>query len=221
MLKYRNESYPENNGLVSCGILYRRHTKQIQQFNDYWWGEIKSNDYKVILCKPNSDDPCRNSRYYKINPHKVLKDYKYSIWIDANIKVTHPDFNQLLAKYLFEKDIALHINPARNCIYQAALNCKRLKKDDEKIIDKQMLKYRNESYPENNGLVSCGILYRRHTKQIQQFNDYWWDEIKSNSRRDQLSFNYVAWKTEIGFYLIPGQVTLGNVDGFTYFSHKR
>ncbi|MFZ4547051.1 MAG: glycosyltransferase domain-containing protein, partial [Bacteroidales bacterium] len=137
------------------------------------------------------------------------------------IKVTHPDLNLLLAKYLFEKDIALHINPARNCIYQAALNCIRLKKDDEKIIDDQMIKYRKEFYPENNGLVSCGILYRRHTKKVEEFNNYWWHEIKFNSRRDQLSFNYVAWKTGIEFYLISGHVTLGNVDGFTYHFHKK
>lgn len=182
---------------------------------------LKSNDYKVILCPPISDDPCRNAKYYKINSHRVLNEYIYSIWIDANIRVTHPDLNLLLAKYLFEKDIALHINPKRICIYQAALNCIRHKKDDEKTINNQMIKYRIEACPENYGLVSCGILYRKHTKKIGEFNDYWWDEIKSNSRRDQLSFNYIAWKTGIGFHLIPGHVTLGNVDGFTYYSHKR
>jgi hypothetical protein len=182
---------------------------------------LKSNDYQVILCTPKYDDPCRNSRYYKINPHKVLKDYKYSIWIDASIKVSNPNLTILLEKYLSENDIALHINPARNCIYQAASNCIRLKKDDEKIIGDQMKKYRLESYPENYGLVSCGILFRRHTNKMEEFNDYWWDEIKLNSRRDQLSFNYVAWKTGIGFHLIPGHVKLGNVDGFTLYSHKK
>ena len=27
----------------------------------------------------------------------------------------------------------------------------------------------------------------------------WWDEIKYGSKRDQLSFNYAAWKTETEF----------------------
>jgi hypothetical protein len=32
----------------------------------------------------------------------------------------------------------------------------------------------------------------------------WWTEIKYGSRRDQLSFNYVAWKNNLKFNYIEG-----------------
>ena len=32
----------------------------------------------------------------------------------------------------------------------------------------------------------------------------WWTEIKYNSKRDQLSFNYVAWKHKVKFNYIEG-----------------
>lgn len=32
----------------------------------------------------------------------------------------------------------------------------------------------------------------------------WWEEIKYNSKRDQLSFNYVAWKNSFNFNYLEG-----------------
>ena len=32
----------------------------------------------------------------------------------------------------------------------------------------------------------------------------WWLEIKHNSRRDQLSFNYIAWKNNFNFKYLDG-----------------
>ena len=34
----------------------------------------------------------------------------------------------------------------------------------------------------------------------------WWEEIKYNSKRDQLSFNYVAWKNGLKYNSIPGDI---------------
>ena len=32
----------------------------------------------------------------------------------------------------------------------------------------------------------------------------WWTEIKYGSKRDQLSFNYVAWKNSLNFNYMDG-----------------
>ena len=44
----------------------------------------------------------------------------------------------------------------------------------------------------------------------------WWNEIKYYSKRDQLSFNYVAWNQNFNFNYIPGQ-TRNN----TFFSYRK
>jgi hypothetical protein len=32
----------------------------------------------------------------------------------------------------------------------------------------------------------------------------WWTEIKYNSKRDQLSFNYIVWKNKFNFVYLQG-----------------
>ena len=49
------------------------------------------------------------------------------------------------------------------------------------------------------------VVFRRHNENdcINAMED-WWSEIKYNSKRDQLSFNYIAWKNKLNFNYIPG-----------------
>ena len=51
------------------------------------------------------------------------------------------------------------------------------------------------------------VLFRRHNEKdcIKTMED-WWTEIKHNSKRDQLSFNYVAWKNNFKYNYLDGDV---------------
>ena len=40
-------------------------------------------------------DNTRNSRYHKINPHKLFPEYEQSIWCDSNVNI--------LSSYIFEQ----------------------------------------------------------------------------------------------------------------------
>lgn len=182
---------------------------------------LKHPVFKTTIIKPVDHDPCRNARFVKINPHIVLPGYQYWIWIDANIAVEGIDFNQLLERYLDKHDIALHKHPFRRCIYEETSACREKGFDLPGKIDAQVKKYQDEEYPVNNGLCSTSILYRRNTGRMIAFNDLWWKEISAHSRRDQLSFNYVAWKQGFDFFEIPGHVRLGNVEGFRICTHKK
>jgi hypothetical protein len=57
-----------------------------------------------------------------------------------------------------------------------------------------MLKYEREGFPKNQGLFSTGFIVRRNNKNVANFNEIWWDEVKNYSARDQLSQVYSAWK---------------------------
>ncbi len=139
-------------------------------------------------------DPVRKARYIKTHPQLFLKDYRHSIWMDANLQICKsvPDFVEL---FLEDAQILTFVHPERNCIYREAEECIAMKKDDESLINRQIERYRKEGYPENNGLVMTNVLYRRHSDAVKAFDDLWWNEIENESRRDQLSFNYVAWKS--------------------------
>ena len=169
---------------------------------------------------PIYEDNMRNAKRYKILPHRFLKEYEISIYIDGNYIIKR-DVNELVDRYLNDVNAVFHNHnsqPAydkRNCIYDEARTIlmfgeKNMKitpergmknyKDNPEIIVNQMKRYTIDNYPEQNGLITGGVILRRHNEKdcIGVMED-WWKEIRYGSKRDQLSFNYVAWKNKFKF----------------------
>ena len=58
-----------------------------------------------------------------------------------------------------------------------------------------MKRYEEEGFPKNYGLLQSNILLRKHNEEdCIRLMEAWFNELKDNSHRDQLSFNYVLWK---------------------------
>ena len=78
-------------------------------------------------------------------------------------------------------------------------------KDNPHLIESQMQRYLDEGYPKDNGLVVQMEVLRRHNEQdvVDSMEDQW-VELKYNSKREQLSFNYIAWKNKLKFSYIQG-----------------
>ena len=152
------------------------------------------------------DARIRRARYFKTQPHKVLPTHDVSIWIDANLELTTSPL--LLLDALGISDIATFAYPStygeRDCIYQEAAACVERGKDDPMVIERHIARYRTEGYPCHSGLVETSIVVRRNNASSQVFNDCWWAEIVGGSRRDQLSFNYVAWVLNQPYSLLAG-----------------
>jgi hypothetical protein len=185
---------------------------------------LKSNIWRVIKKEPTDEDPVRSAKVYKILPHKYLEIYDYSIWADGNLRV-RGNLNKLIDNYLKDYPLAVfdhaQLPDKRNCIYKEAetlykMHEKGKGKANVEIIKKQMSKYREDEYPEGNGLLSGMILIRKHNddKVIRLMMD-WWSEISKFSRRDQLSFNYVAWKNDFKINYI-----LGDSRNNEFFKHQ-
>ncbi len=165
--------------------------------------KIKCHPWEINIVQTEFSDHRRENRKYKILSHKYLDDFQYSIYLDGRF-IIMKDLSKYIEKWLGDNDIALLEHPKKRAgIYKEAEACIRGKKDNIDLIKKQMNKYRNEGYPENNGLTVNGFLIRRHTKQIEKFNEMWWNEVKNFSVRDQLSFCYVMHKLHIKYSLIP------------------
>ena len=60
-----------------------------------------------------------------------------------------------------------------------------------------MKKYKQEGFPKNYGLPQTCIVFRYHNDEsCKRLMKTWWEEIKNESHRDQLSFNYALWKNK-------------------------
>tara|TARA_E500000331_G_C17248677_1_gene710165 strand:+ start:730 stop:1428 length:699 start_codon:yes stop_codon:yes gene_type:complete len=193
---------------------------QTQNIPQAWDLKCFSENNSLSLYSDNT----RNAKRFKVLPHRYLEDYEYSIFIDGNMTIVG-NIDELIEKYLNDSNVAFfsHSNnllDSRNCPYDEAnfileagvrnynLNPSRgvlTYKDNPNIIEKQMQKYESKGFPKNNGLITGMVILRRHNEVdcIQAMED-WWTEIKYNSKRDQLSFNYVAWKNNLKFNYIDG-----------------
>ena len=156
-------------------------------------------------CRPpvwNNNNPRLRARRHKVLSHILYPEAEYSLWLDGCFTpLVSPQ--GLIDEFLADHDICLFKHMQRNCVYQELEACVRLKKDRPEIMRRQVDDYRREGYPHNNGLVETGALLRRHTKAVKDFNEAWWQELRHKSLRDQLSFNYVAWKLGIEYNVFP------------------
>ena len=158
---------------------------------------IKSKSYEVVHME--AKHPRFIARLVKIYPFDLMKDDLF-VWHDANLYQV-AQIDQVIQS--MKTDMLLMQHPDRNCVYREAEICYRKNKDDGEVINNQISRYKDEGYPEENGMVSTGIFIRKNTQQVRYFCRKWVDEITFGSTRDQLSFNYVRWKNPIDIDLVP------------------
>ncbi len=154
--------------------------------------------------------PALLNRKVKILPHLYFPDYEYSIYIDGNIEIIG-DMEELVNKYIKDNLMACSQHQKRNCIYEEAEKCIELGKGDAHRIRRQMLNYRKVGYPKNFGLTDNSILLRRHNEPaVVKVMEDWWSELQNGSMRDQLSFNFVAWKHNFKYIFMKDSVRKTN-----------
>lgn len=174
------------------------HLKEQRKFDDtefvaFLENPVESDTWSSRQIHREFSDPCRNAKIHKILSHVYFPDKEYSLWIDGSVSMLFPfPVSRLIQIYLSDSDIALFKHCGRKCIYEEVSTCIKMKLDDPVVMKRQVERYRSEGYPANAGLGECTVLLRRHTEQIKKLNEMWWSEICKGSRRDQLSFNYVA-----------------------------
>lgn len=157
--------------------------------------EIKSKVWDIRIVERELT-PRREARKYKILSHEYI-EAKESLWIDGCILI-YTDPIRYLSRF---KDDMLLTKHWRNCVYDEAKVVVRNNKETKEIAEAQMDKYRDELYPKDNGLVDTTCVFRRMNPQIEMLEEDWWDELNQCSKRDQLSFNYVAWRNQMKFGL--------------------
>jgi hypothetical protein len=170
-----------------------------------------SRGWRVAALPPSDSDPHRAARFPKINAHLALPNSDYSLWVDASIGIVSPfPLTRLVDLFLQDCDICLFRHYARSSIFEEAEACQAYGLDQTDVIDAQMVRYRAEGLPDDAGLIEAPVILRRHTDAIRRLNEAWWNEIVRGSRRDQLSFNYVAWKLGLSYATFPLSLATGN-----------
>lgn len=160
---------------------------------------VKSTIWEIVhVAKSEDSDPILLNRFYKMNPHIIFPDFRFSIYIDSNI-VVKSNLDLLVNKLISEKiKIAAPRHLVNDCIYQEIISCFALKKINECEKEQWSVFLRNNKYPEHFGLCENNIIFRNHhDSDISKAMDDWWKLFNSGPKRDQLSLMYVLWSRKI------------------------
>jgi hypothetical protein len=138
----------------------------------------------------------KKQRFIKLHPHLFFEKYDLSIYIDTSYIILG-DINAFLIRFLKPSfNIYVMEHPVRNCIYSEVKAVIKYHKENKNISLSVGELYKKFNYPQKNGLSDNSLIIRRHNKKdCIYLMEKWWEQIKNYSKRDQLSFNYIVWKT--------------------------
>jgi hypothetical protein len=152
-----------------------------------------------------SNEPHLRSRWYKMHPHVLFPDADFTLWIDGNIEIIGK------ITEIIDFDILVFKHSRRNCVYEeAAIVINQFPGITKKVYE-QVFKYTQEGYPANNGLYECPVILRKNSEKVNEFNEAWWNEINTYSKRDQISFAYLVKKMGLKVGTFEGSIENNSV----------
>lgn len=170
-----------------------------EQVDYYFISDQKPEDIQVyhwidahtVIPKEISNPVLRN-RYIKMHPHEIFRDYKYTIYIDANIEIKQ-DITKYLTKSGTGISVFSHYN--RDCLFYEMLQIVNYKRAVWEDVYPQMDRYLSEGMPLHYGLGEMPVIALDHHKEPADIIMHeWWTEFLKGAFRDQFSFMYVLWK---------------------------
>ncbi|MBU5477599.1 DUF616 domain-containing protein [Eubacterium sp. MSJ-13] len=181
--------------------------------------DIKSDIWEIKKIKIENNDYNRTAKKYKLFPNKLFPEYKWSIWIDGQLQITG-DLRKLVNRYHTKSNMICFLHQVRKSIKDEARICSLLNYDNPDIIEEELESIMSTGFLDDNELIAGGFIVRKHNENdvIDVMND-WWKLICEYSRRDQLSFNYVAWKNK--FFFDVTDLNIMDNEYFRRYAHEK
>ena len=167
-------------------------------------------------------NPKQINRDYKMNPHKFLKDYNHSIYIDSNI-ILKKDLSPFFEYAYDQFSIYLYNHPDRNCAYKEIIKLAEVGLIEGDYAKRWFNFLKKEKLSQNNGFYECNIILRKHNEnQCIKAMVQWSELYKSWNLRDQPSFALIANNfNEILFGLGQAKIREGENEYFSIKLHHK
>jgi hypothetical protein len=141
----------------------------------------------------------------KILAHEYFPDADFSVWCcwGATLLASAEEAAGWLPD---DRHLAVARHPYRDCAYAEALAAVTAGKETAANAARLAEFLTSSGYPRHNGLAATTVLIRRHTSETECFNALWWDLSNRYSMRDQLTFDYVSWKLQMPYFVLPWEL---------------
>lgn len=154
---------------------------------------LKAKNWRLVFVDSRKLGPTKTSKMVKILAHKFVRQYESSLYLDNTVQLKST-VDTVFAQLVGGKMMCFR-HPWWNCIYTEAEKLVELGYDNPEVLFMQTEAYQRVGYPPNAGLIAGTMLLRRHNdRQVAQVMAAWFSEVLQHSYRDQMSFNYAAWK---------------------------
>lgn len=166
------------------------------------WKKMDISKFESILKNMNNTE---KNRFFKMKPHLIFPQYKYSVYVDGNIQIV-TDMTEYIYR-IGECGLAAHMHSMRDCVYEESNAIIFAKKDTKENIDNHIKHLKEKGFPKHYGMLECNVLVRQHNEICCELMNMWWDEFCNYCKRDQISLPYVLYNKGIN---VDDVGTLGN-----------
>jgi hypothetical protein len=174
--------------------------------------DLQSSTWQIQRVATLGVGAARESRRPKLMPHHYLTSYDRSCYIDASVVLkTAPEvlFSMLDTQ---KTDFLCIRHPFRTCAFDEAEEIISIGIDDEVRVREQMDHYRTAGLARNAGLVAGAFLLRRHNvPALARFGEAWFAHVLRFSKRDQLSFPFVAADHNLRYVALDVSLTANDL----------
>ena len=159
---------------------------------------LESDTWKIIQMDETTLDNNRKAKQYKLLPHKYLKDYKYSFWLDGTFRIKGSIREYIYKNIKADSPMLCVVHTERDCVYDEYDASKIIPRYPRAVMEEQINYYKKQGFPKKYGLGVMGAIFRKHNDQaVIQVMEDWWQENIRFTNQDQLSFAYVCWKNDL------------------------
>lgn len=136
------------------------------------------------------------NRFFKMHPDILFPDYKYSVYVDGNIRIC-TDMTEYVNR-ISDKGTSCFAHSQRDCVYEEALACVAMGKVTNKNVEELVKFLKEKGMPEHYGMVQCSLIVREHNNLLcKKLMNEWWEMFCTYAKRDQLSLPFVLFDNAI------------------------
>jgi len=141
------------------------------------------------------------NRYHKVYPHRLLSAYRYSIYLDGNIRYEGDPRELIDTLEASGASVGIFRHPGGRTLEEEVLACEEHKKFDRfdrARVDKQIEHYKQEGFDIGAVIGANYLMVRDHmAPALPTAMALWWSQLFEFSKRDQLSLLYSLWKAGV------------------------
>lgn len=165
---------------------------------------IKSKTWKIIYIQDDNLSNALLNRKIKILGTDELKKYDLTMYMDGQIEFSS-SIKEFIEKYVDLENydiVGFRHHSRKNIKEEMIANFRCNKESSDKLLKLQEF-YNNIKYPDETDLVEATILFRNFNNDlVNESMSIWFDMLLKYTHRDQLTFPYVIWKTNLKIKLL-------------------